>query len=570
MKTRTHGQLSTRFRSIYDAIESSSKYIQWLILALYIISLCVVSYFHEPWFDEAQSWLIARDANFWDILFNIPHYEGHPPLWHLYLALFAKTGFSYEFGLKLAAVLLNALAMGVMILKAPFPKIVRFIIPFTYFFFYQYGVISRCYSLMMLGFVISALFWETRNSRPFRFVMALMLVCASSAYGIVLCAGIAAVWLLEIMEQRPFAMFVRSFIRDKRFFSLLLLLSFAVSITLLLLPRSDTYAANLAYDNTIFMRLFYMFILAPIDALFYTSVPISIYLPKLGFNNILMIPGIFVFLIFITAIYFVGRRRGRLMLLIIPYAFFALFSAYTYFYIHHLGIIALFFLFWAWACYSDVPHSNTPSVFVEKVFVQLSGKYRFAVGFLIAAIIAVPLIWNVSASITDIRYDYYSGRKVAAFIRDNELEDCRIMVEWYISEDEESDIVNINHQISPAINAYFDHNIFYNLNNGNERLTYVTHIVPTHAETTRAYALWRSYGAPDVLIGDPALEAVFGDRVSYAMYTQVADIPNGMFFKHYVFRESPFYTGTEIYIRTDLLDQYGLEPYASESIEVVD
>jgi len=41
--------------------------------------------FHEPWFDEAQAWQIAKCASLKDILFTIPHYEGHTPLWHLIL-----------------------------------------------------------------------------------------------------------------------------------------------------------------------------------------------------------------------------------------------------------------------------------------------------------------------------------------------------------------------------------------------------------------------------------------------------------------------------------------------------
>ena len=61
---------------------------------------CIV--FHEPWFDEAQSWAIARSGTIKEILFEIPHYEGHPPLWHLILVPFAKLGAPYE--LSLAAV----------------------------------------------------------------------------------------------------------------------------------------------------------------------------------------------------------------------------------------------------------------------------------------------------------------------------------------------------------------------------------------------------------------------------------------------------------------------------------
>ena len=37
---------------------------------------------HEPWADEAQGWLIARDVPLSDI-FRISSYEGTQPLWYI-------------------------------------------------------------------------------------------------------------------------------------------------------------------------------------------------------------------------------------------------------------------------------------------------------------------------------------------------------------------------------------------------------------------------------------------------------------------------------------------------------
>lgn len=72
------------------------------VFAAYIAVVACVMAFHEPWFDEAQSWLIARDASFRDMLLVRPHYEGHPPLWWLMLSVPAKLGVPYEIGLKRA------------------------------------------------------------------------------------------------------------------------------------------------------------------------------------------------------------------------------------------------------------------------------------------------------------------------------------------------------------------------------------------------------------------------------------------------------------------------------------
>ncbi|MDE5564974.1 MAG: hypothetical protein K2I93_07440, partial [Oscillospiraceae bacterium] len=49
---------------------------EWLALLLYVLCTAVISVFHEPFFDEAQAWQIARSASVLEILFDIPHYEG--------------------------------------------------------------------------------------------------------------------------------------------------------------------------------------------------------------------------------------------------------------------------------------------------------------------------------------------------------------------------------------------------------------------------------------------------------------------------------------------------------------
>ena len=51
----------------------------WLGLAL-VILLTVTR--HEPWADEAQSWLLARDLGWFQLIFGELRYEGHPGLWH--------------------------------------------------------------------------------------------------------------------------------------------------------------------------------------------------------------------------------------------------------------------------------------------------------------------------------------------------------------------------------------------------------------------------------------------------------------------------------------------------------
>lgn len=178
-----------------------SRRAEWAVLVLFAALLTLVSVFHEPWFDEAQSWQIAKCASLREILLEIPHYEGHPPLWHLILLIPAKLGVPFEPGLKLIGLLISTAAAAVLLFCSPFPRPVRLLLPFSYFIFYQYGVIVRPYGLMLLSFYLLAIAFRTRNKKPWRFLLALLFLCLCSAYGLVFAGGVSIVWLAEIFAQ---------------------------------------------------------------------------------------------------------------------------------------------------------------------------------------------------------------------------------------------------------------------------------------------------------------------------------------------------------------------------------
>ena len=89
-------------KTIYrrEGSETDSRKSDYFVIAIYLILSTIVLLFHEPWYDEAQAWQIARCEPIAHILFRVPHLEGHPPLWHLFLAVFAKNGFPYEVTVK--------------------------------------------------------------------------------------------------------------------------------------------------------------------------------------------------------------------------------------------------------------------------------------------------------------------------------------------------------------------------------------------------------------------------------------------------------------------------------------
>lgn len=508
---------------------------EWIAFALYVVLLCIVASFHEPWFDEAQSWQIARVASLRDILFTIPHYEGHPPLWCLLLALPARLGVPYELGLKAVNILIISGAVWLLLFRSPFLRIIKLPLPFTYFLFYQYGVISRPYSLLFLAFILAALAYPARNERPFRFVLTLALLCFTSAYGLVFATGIALVWLIEMLQAGRFPKGFARFVRDRRIWALALLLLVGLMNLSLILPAPDAYATSgVAAKNSFLVRLLYTAFVLPADACFYDCFSgYSMFLSTFQFNPTTFVGGILLGLLFWAALVYLSRGRRTTTLLLIPYVFFVVFGAFVYVSRHHAGIAVLFFLFWLWVDTqlgkNAIPSGTSSAETNAADLARAAKKSEFTRALqvcLCVLVLSVSIFWTIASSIHEVQNDYGFGRTLASFLNEHHLESSRIMCGWGNDEDPATGqpVLDTNNNGSATLLPYFEHNIVFNFNGGFDSRGYAAHRLATKEENEANFRLWAAGGAPDLLLGRVDLESVFGDKVTmrdYALVTRV-------------------------------------------------
>ena len=217
-----------------------------IVLAAYVIVVGTVMCFHEPWFDEAQAWLIARDCSWREMILERPHYEGHPPLWWMMLAAPAKLGVPYEIGLKSINLTCATLMIWLLEFKTKLPEPFKVILPFSYFLCYQYGVTSRPYALMVAAMLLVAINWKTRDEKPWREALSMMLLCLTSSYELVIAGMFAANWVVRFVWQE------HSLIRNRRrFIALLALLAAAMAILIDVMPAKDVYSGNFDISNRV-------------------------------------------------------------------------------------------------------------------------------------------------------------------------------------------------------------------------------------------------------------------------------------------------------------------------------
>ena len=416
-------------------------HLEILVLAIYAVLLIVVIASHEPWYDEAQSWLIARDASWRDILFRLPHYEGHPPFWWILLSVPARLGIPFQIGLQGLEVVFAVLGEYLIIFHSPFPRWIRCILPFTYFLFYQYGVMSRPYSILVCAVCLGAMTWRTRNKKPFRFVGALMLICLTCAYGILIAGGIAVVWCLEIFRKRTL------FRNRPRLTALACLLLLALVLLAQIYPYPDTYSAHMpVFHETLSSKKQFLlfFFCLPAETMFTSfarDVHLRSFLPDTGEVVRMALVTIPMWFALIRA----GWKRRTWLYLFVPYLIVAVFSSFVYFHTHHLGVLFLIFLFYLWISWDE-----------KQLFAN-----RYAEAIFRAALIAgllVNLSWTLTGAVTELRTNFSAGREIASLITDKGLQNYRISYSWWIETDDAGEIIyentHVNRSTVDEVNMY--------------------------------------------------------------------------------------------------------------------
>ena len=124
------------------------KILPWAVLAVYSVMTFLGALSHEMWLDEAQAWVILRDAPLSELP-RIFHIEGHPPLWYAVLYPFVKLGFPAEYA-PLISWLPMAAGAAVLLFKVKLPQPLKYVMLASSGFLYYNSVMLRVYSLIPL------------------------------------------------------------------------------------------------------------------------------------------------------------------------------------------------------------------------------------------------------------------------------------------------------------------------------------------------------------------------------------------------------------------------------------
>lgn len=536
-----------------------------ITLIIYLLGVCTVSFFHEPWFDEAQSWAIARSGTIKEILFEIPHYEGHPPLWHLILAPFAKLGAPYELSLAAVNIFFMTLAVAVLLFKSPFPKLIRCLLPFNFFLFYQYGVVSRPYCILVLAIFLAAACYKNRNEHPVKYLLCLALMCAVHSYGIIIAGCLCIVWLIEIFTEYKKSGKLADILKDRRCWLMFCLLIFAMLVMAAIVPDENVYLGGKMSSETekkfdfSCINILFCFVIfsdSIITSFFnYAGVPSEI---------ASQIPVIVVSILLVALFVTITYRNKKLLTFLLPYGVLSIFGSFVYISPHHIGVITAFVIFVLWIIVDENGKVLLPE-YMNKISAKIGKKLKVIVKAIAFLPLLIPIAWSCTSSYFDIRYPYWFD-EAADFIKEYHLDDYKIMGYWQqvlngeIDDDafwnvDEADYMWHDYPnlqgISVALNPYFDKNIFCYFNIDKHDKTFQYYRANTQKEAEEEFSKWREQGEPDVVIERCEITKAYPD-IDVDNYVAVKRI---YFYKPYKFETYDQYI--TIYVTKDLFNKIG-------------
>ena len=383
-----------------NKLSKKQEYIIYsVVLFLFLTLSIIISLKHEYWADEANAWLIAGDSSILDLFTKFLHTDGHPALFHLIIKTFQFFGLSYN-NFRIIALIFSTLGVAFFLFKSNYKWYIKVLLPFTYYIFYQYTVITRGYCLVLLLLGLIAYLWEKKKEKCVLFTTLVILLLSLEAYTFFIAGSIYLIYIIEYIKD-----YLKTKKHNKKLLICLITIFFAFLLTTLyVMPRSD---------NTFVTPLIMYFISNSFVTTFHSPFVLKIVL------TILM-----VFII----MYLIQIQKDKLLeagILILPLLLFMMFGYSNYW---HNGLFFVLLLFIGWI-------HNYHKIKFFNIFI------------VIVCLIQIP--WSISSSIYEYKESYSPAEEVADFIKQYDYKNMKIYgLEFYES----------------AINAYFDENIFYNWN----------------------------------------------------------------------------------------------------------
>ena len=384
-----------------------------LIFILFAVLTFVVGIHHEPWADEAQAWLIARNCTIPEMILNVLKYEGHPILWFAILRVLNFIHYPYKF-FFIVPWIASCIGVYLLIFKSKMPSIIKYLFPFTYFIFYQSAVIGRNHSLFFPILMGIAVIYKDRLRHPYLYSLLLILTASISAYSFVIAFGLLCFFIFDIFKSKRCSI--------KEFLPALAVLLCMIFTALYLIKPADYNF----YPNLNLMRLNPFRVVYITARGYFNIVPLS---------SVLVCQMIATLLVYIFCAKTFCKTKRQLL-------FYTMMNLM-------LAVVVTALVCKPWhVAYFIITLIFICSVLAEENNIrQYPFKSNEVFYIMMLFIFSMHIFWSWECSLFDIQKEYSASRSVAKFIKENNLNSQNIIGFGYKT---------------VAIQPYFNENIYVN------------------------------------------------------------------------------------------------------------
>jgi hypothetical protein len=406
------------------AFQPQTKFPAFIIFIIAAIVGAISMYHHEMWRDESQAFLIIRDSKNLGELWQNVRYEGHPILWYFVLYL------CYQLFPSIYIIQVIHLVIGLGVIAAinwysPFTLFEKFLLTFSYFFSYEYLVISRNYSIgILFMFAAIIVFYRSKN-RGSVLPVAVLLGLAANAniYSLIISFWLFLYFLLKgkFDKQKGF------FLKENFWPILVFLLLNTVAVLQIIAPEGRTPKVRIAYAVS----------LKKLDKVFTEISEAMFYLADLKqnekywgsnfFNNNFFTNTYFnvffhhlpvIFSLSLIIVFCFNSKKKRKILLFYLAAFFSLF-VFTYMvfdkgFLRHAGAFFILFILAYWIFSEENRKNFKSNILLKRLFVGM---------------LFVQCISAVFVHLRDIQYPFSRAKHAAIFLKETKRDTGKILIQ---------------------------------------------------------------------------------------------------------------------------------------------